>query len=206
MAIVQYEKFFPYIQPYVPECPEFVIEEHLIEAAAQFCEETYLWRFDIEEDQTIAGEPEYDIDVPAGTVLEDILMFEIDGSPIRRLSDAGIAPQLSDTPAKPQYYSVYRDSQVRLYSTPDDVYTFRGVGVAKPKLGVSTGVEGFIFETFGRCISNGAIAQLADIPGKAWSNPALASNYRIKFSKSIADARRRDVRTVAQRVAPRPFA
>ena len=206
MALTKYETFFSYVQPYVPECPEFVVEEYLIEAAATFCRETQVWRFDIEEDQTIANEPEYDIDVPSGTVLEDILIFEVDGSPIARLTDAAVEPNLSDKPQKPEYYSIYRDTQVRLYSTPDGAYPFRGVGVAKPKLKSSTGVESFIFETYGRCISYGAIAQLAAIPGKAWSNPALSGAYNALFSSSIADARRRDVRTVSQRVFPRPFA
>lgn len=206
MALVTYEKFFSMIQPYVPECPEFVIEEHLIEAAAKFCQETYIWRFDIEEDTTSNGEPLYDIDTPAGTVLEDILIMEVDDSPISRVSDRRVEPKFSNDPAKPRYYAIYGDTQVRFYSTPDAVYTFRGIGVAKPKRETSTGIERFIFETFGRCISEGAIAELTAIPNKAWTNPSLSVSYRAYFNKAISDAKRRDVRTISQRVAPRPFA
>lgn len=205
MATTTFDKFFPYIQPYVPECPEFVIETHVAEAAAKFCRETYIWRVDLDEDVTVAGEAIYDVDVPSGTVLEDILFFEVDGSPITRVSDRHVAPTLFNEQGIPQWYDVYLDTQVRVFPTPDDSYTFRATAVVKPKLD-SGGVETFIYETFGRCIANGAIAQLTAIPGKAWSDPALSAAYSMKFSQSIAKARIRDFKSVPLRVRPQPFA
>lgn len=205
MAIVSYEQFLPYVQPYVPECPIVIMQDYLAEAASYFCKETYIWRVDIEEDVTSAGEYIYDMSVPASTALEDILHFEVNGSLISRLFDGHVPPLVSDKLGIPLAYSIYLDTQVKLYPTPDDTYTFRGIAVVKPTLSAS-GIEGFIYETYGRAIACGAIALLAAIPDKAWSNPGIAMDCKRKFDVAIADARMRDTRTVPMRVQAQNFA
>lgn len=205
MAIVNYEKLLPYVQPYVPECPEFVILSHIAEAAMRFCEQSYLWVFDVDSDTFVEGEDIYDIDVPTGAVLEDVLHLEVDGRPIARVSDAGLPPNFSDRARRPEYYAIYRDTQIRVYPKPDQAYAFRGKAVAKPTLDAS-GIENFIYTTYGRAIANGAISQLAAIPEKAWTNPTISQVYGQQFNAAITAARVRDHRTVNQRVRPRPFA
>ena len=69
MAVL-WDKFYPYIQPYLPGCPEVVIETHLKEAAADFLARSEIWRFDIDKDFTTASEKDYELDTPAGAVLE----------------------------------------------------------------------------------------------------------------------------------------
>ena len=44
--------FLPYVQPYLPGCPEIVITSHLQEAAADFLARSEIWRYNIEEDFT----------------------------------------------------------------------------------------------------------------------------------------------------------
>lgn len=205
MPTVGYDEFLPYVQSYVPECPTVVVEQHLAEAAARFCKETYIWRVDIEEDTTIAGESLYDIDVPAGTVLEAILQFEVDGATINRVPDRYIEPNKSDTPAKPDACAIYHGTQVRLYPPPDKAYTFRGVAAVKPSL-TSGGVERFIYETYGRAIAFGAIAQLTAIPDKSWTNPTLSYDAGRAFHRGVDDARIQEFKSVQMRVRPRPFA
>jgi hypothetical protein len=149
--------FYPYIQPYVPGCPEVVIETHLQEAAAEFCARSEIWRFDVESDFTSKGESDYDIDVPVGSVMENILAFYIEGTALKSVSDRHYDLSSTTPTSRPSLYSIYQDTKVRLYPTPDKQYPFEGVAVLKPSLS-ATGVEDFIFETHGRCISYGAIA------------------------------------------------
>lgn len=201
---VTWDGFFPYVQPHVPGCPEIVIQTHLQEAAAEFCKLSEIWRFDIEQDFTSKNTSDYEIDVPVGAVLENILVLYVDGTAIRRVSDRHFDMPSDIAPAAPSYYSIYQDTQIRFYPTPDKKYTFEGVGVLKPKLS-ATGVEDYIFETYGRAIACGAIAKLAIIPGKEWTNPDLAAYYRAKFHKDAAEAKGRDTRRVNLRVAPAGF-
>lgn len=205
MAQVSYEDLLPYVKPYVPECPEFVVLTHLAEAAARFCEESYVWVMDIEDETTILGEDIYEIDVPTGTVLEDVKVLELDRTSLIRVTEAKVPLSVSDTPGLPRWYSLHMDTSVRLYPTPDKAYVFRGRAILKPALD-STTIERFLYSAHGRAIATGAIAQLAAIPGKAWTNPALAMQYNQKFDNAVASARVRDNRTINERVQPRPIA
>jgi hypothetical protein len=194
---VKWASFLPYIQPILPGCPEIIIESHLQEAAAEFCALSQIWRYDIDKDFTSKNTAEYEIEVPAKSVLEDILVLYVDGQPIKRVSDRHFdLPKTSK--GRPSCYTIYQDTQIRFYPTPDNKYTFEGIGAIKPSLSAD-GVEDFLFETHGRSIACGAIARLAIIPGKEWTNPDLAAYYKSEFYKHTTDAKRRDTRSVGLR-------
>lgn len=201
---VQWASFLPYIQPLLPGCPEIIIETHLQEAAAEFCALSQIWRYDIDKDFTSKNTAEYDIDVPQRAVLEDILVLYINGQAIKRVSDRHFDLPSGYSKGRPHCFSVYQDSQVRFYPTPDAKYDFEGVGILKPALN-ATGVENFIYETYGRSIACGAIARLAIIPGKEWTNPDLAAYYKAEFYKHANDAKGRDTRGAELRAKPVGF-
>lgn len=196
---VTWASFYPYVQPHVPGCPEIVIENHLQEAAAEFCQISEVWRYDIDKDYTSKNTAEYDIEVPTRAILEDILVLYIDGLPCTRVSDKHFDFPSQTTTGRPSYFTIYQDTQVRFYPTPDAKYEFEGVGVLKPSLS-ATGVEEFIYETHGRSIACGAISKLAMIPGKEWTNPELAAYYKAKFYQHANDAKGRETRRVNLRV------
>jgi hypothetical protein len=192
---VAWDQFYPYIQPHLPGCPELTIEKYLQEAAAEFCAQSGVWRYDIDKDYTSRNTAEYDIEVPTNAVLEDILVLYINGQPTKRVSDRHYDLPSTISNGRPMSYSLYIDSQVRFYPTPDGKYEFEGVAVIKPSLSAS-GVEDFIYESYGRHIACGAIYRLAMIPGKEWSNPELGVYYKTEFYNHIAQARGRDTRRV----------
>ena len=108
-----WDNFFPYVQPHVPGCPEIVIQTHLQEAAAEYIGRSELWRFDIESDFTSKNTPDYEIDVPTGAVLENILTLFVNGSATKRVTDRHF--QLSNTKenSAPSAFSIYQDNQIR---------------------------------------------------------------------------------------------
>jgi len=204
MAVL-WEKFYPYIQPYLPGCPEVVIEAHLKEAAADFLARSEIWRFDIDNDFTSKSTQDYDLDVPTGAILENIYEIVLNEVTLARVSDKHVRVSSFRTNSRPMYYSIYQDTSIRFYPTPDKKYTFYGVGVLKNSL-AATGVEDWVYETHGRCISYGAISRLAEVPGKEWHNPELANYYRVKFDKDADIAKSRDYRRVNLRVSGPNFA
>jgi len=201
---VTWETFFPYIQPHVPGCPEIVIENHLQEAAAEFCAISEVWRFDIDKDFTSKSTSDYEIDVPNLSVLENILVLYVDGVPCKRVSDLHFDMPSTVANGRPTYFSLYQDTQIRFYPTPDGKYEFEGVGVLKPSLS-ATGVEDFIYETHGRSIACGAIYRLVAIPGKEWTNPELANYYKAEFYRHANNAKGRETRRVDLRVRTHGF-
>ena len=195
-----WDNFFPYVQPHVPGCPEIIIQTHLQEAAAEYIARSELWRFDIESDFTSKNTSDYEIDVPTGAVLENILTLFVNGTPANRVTDRHFHVSNTADNSAPTSFSIYQDNQIRFFPTPDRKYTFEGVGVLKPSLS-ATGVEDFIFETHGRSIACGAIWRLTIIPGKEWSNPEVAMYYKNEFYKHMDAAKGRDTRRVNLRIA-----
>lgn len=209
MATTTWATFYPYVLPYLPGCPEVVIETHLKEAAADFCAESEVWRLTIDPDYTSKNTADYKIDVTSGTLLENILSFYVNGAPLTRVTDRHFSIPInqdgSAVKGSPIYISILDDDSVRMYPTPDGKYTFTGVVVLKPKLS-ATGVEDFIYDAHGRAIASGAIARLAEIPNKEWSNPELSLQHRFEFNRGITNAKGRDTRRVNLRVSAVGFA
>jgi hypothetical protein len=201
---VTWGNFLPYIQPHVPGCPEIVIKTHLQEAAAEYIGRSELWRFDVENDFTSKNTADYEIDVPTGAVLENILVLYLDGQPLKRVTDRHFALPNTIKSGSPSAFTIYQDTQIRFFPTPDKKYTFSGVGTLKPSL-AATGVENFIFETHGRSIACGAIYKLCSVPGKEWTNPEAAMYYKSEFFKHMDEAKGRDTRRVNLRVMSQGF-
>lgn len=203
MAVV-WSTFYPYVQPHVPGCPEITIEAHLQESAVDFCERSGVWRYDLESDFTSRNLSDYEIFLPNNTALENILVLYLDQFPLTKVVDSNHFMSSEAGTGRPSYYSIYQDTFVRFYPTPDDKYTFEGVVTLKPTLD-ATGVEDFIYNTHGRAIACGALSKLLYIPGKEWTNPELAAYYRMKFAKAADDALGRDMARGSMRVAARGF-
>ena len=206
MATTLWNAFYPYIQPYLPGCPEIVMESHLQEAAAKFLERSEIWRFEIENDFAVKNVAEYPVNLPSSeAVLENIYEIVLDGRHMSRVTDKHLNSTRFATAGCPNSYIIYQDTSIRFYPTPDNKYTYSGWGVLKTKL-TATGVEDWIFESHGRCISYGALAQLASVPGKEWTNPELSGYYRNKFAMETDEAKSREYRRVSTRVQSQDFA
>ena len=202
---VSWENFYIHVQPHVPGCPEIVIDQHLREAATDFCERSEVWKYTAEAQTTVPGRAEYFVDVPGGAILENVVAVHVDGLLVSRVSELHRHYNPNLPLGIPRSFSIFEGQQVRFFPTPDREYVFHTTSVLKPKLSAS-GVENFIFETHGETIACGAIASLSIIPGKEWTNPELASYYRQKFLRSVDDAKGRDTRRSNLRVGSVRFA
>jgi hypothetical protein len=203
-----WEKFYPYVQPYVPGCPEVVIDTHVQEAAEEFCARSEVWRADLETIKIVGGTADYELDAPTGALIENVLLLRVEGRPLTQVHDGNFTPTVLPTGApvtgRPSMFSILGDTSVRLYPTPDVKYNMEGLVVLKPSLR-SSGVEDFIFNTHGRSIAIGAVARLAGIPGKEWTNPDVAYSHMSEFQRKTCAAKTRDPRRSNIRVAPVNF-
>jgi hypothetical protein len=204
----KWEYFYPYVQPYVPGCPEMVMDAHLQEAASVFCARSEVWRVNIGPEFTSNNVADYELDLTRNAVLENILFLRLDGREMEHVSDRHFAPAVyaAGDPVKgmPVRFSVIEDSTVRMYPTPTKKHTFVGEAVLKPKLS-ATGVEDFIFESHGRSIALGAVARITEIPNKEWSNLEVSMKHSMEFERRMCAAKGRETRRVNLKVAPVGF-
>ena len=55
------------ILPYVPLCPDSLVEQHIRSATIEFCERSKAYILDMDPFNTTAGVYEYDFDIPVAT-------------------------------------------------------------------------------------------------------------------------------------------
>ncbi|MBP8292208.1 MAG: hypothetical protein KAX65_05510 [Caldilineaceae bacterium] len=203
-----WDDFIPLLLPHVGGAPSATMRLYLAQAAADFFARTYLWRREIDPLALSRGVAEYDLDVYAcGGVIEDIRSVIVDGvaAPLLRVQIDAVPVDHMTTLGAPTSYWLIDDRAIGVFPTPDKRYTLRANAVLKTSR-TATGVDDWIFETWADAIVAGAAARVTDVPGKEWSNPALAAEYKLRFEKAIVAARVRALRSTPVAVAPRPFA
>ena len=134
MATTPWSTFYPYIQPHLPGCPEIVMEASLQEASAKFLERSEIWRFEIERDFAVKNVADYPIFIPTKeAVLENIYELVLDGQQMSRVSDKHIDLTRFTANGRPCYYTIFQDTSIRFYPTPDKKYDYKGGAKPNPK-------------------------------------------------------------------------
>lgn len=196
--------FIPLLAPHLPGCPDPSMKLYLASVSADFFARTYLWREQIDAVYIAPNQLDYDLDTDCGLV-EDIISVVHDEQTLRRTDLRLIATERLSETGEPREFWVQADNSIRVFPTPEERTTLKVYAVLKPNRN-GTGVRDWIYETFADTIVSGAIAQLAIIPGKEWSDIALAGMHKGLYERAITNARIRDFRGVPRMVRQRPIA
>lgn len=198
-----WDDFMPLIRPHLASCPEATIKTYLGITAADFFTRTHLWREDIDSIYVAPGVYEYDLDAEA--LVEDLISVTVDRREITH-TDMRLVPndQRYDV-GFPQHYWIHSDNSIRLHPIPEERVTVRLAAVLRPSR-TGTSVPDWIFEMWADIIVAGAVARIAAIPRKDWSDAAQAEENRARYERGVTDARVRDMRGVGHSVRMRRFA
>ena len=198
-----WDDFLPLISPHLPSCPNASIRMYLGIVASDFFARSYLWRDQIDTIYATTGTVEYDLDGEA--VIEDVISVVLNETPLDRTDLRLIATENLGQVGEPREFWVKADRSIVIFPTPEENVQLKVYAVLKPSRS-ATGVEDWIYETFADTIVSGTIAQLAMIPGKEWSDIALAGMHKGLYERAITNARIRDFRGINLRVRQRPAA
>jgi len=195
--------FLPLLAPHLPGCPDPSMRLYLASTAADFFARSYLWRDQIDTIYATTGTVEYDLDGEA--VIEDVISVVLNETPLDRTDLRLIATENLGQVGEPREFWMKADRSIVIFPTPEENVQLKVYAVLKPSRS-ATGVEDWIYETFADNIVSGTIAQLAMIPGKEWSDIALAGMHKGLYERAITNARIRDFRGVNMTVRQRPAA
>jgi hypothetical protein len=195
--------FLPLLAPHLPGCPDPSLKLYLSSTAADFFARSYLWRDQIDTIYATTGTVEYDLDGEA--VIEDVISVVLNETPLDRTDLRIIATENLGQVGEPREFWVKADRSIVIFPTPEENVQLKVYAVLKPSR-TASGVEDWIYETFADTIVSGTIAQLAMIPGKEWSDIALAGMHKGLYERAITNARIRDFRGINLRVRQRPAA
>jgi len=179
-----WEEFYPDVTPEVPGCPDPTIDIALRRSAQRFFQDTGVWRLWL-DDVTTTGGMELDIELEPNSELAQLLQATLDGREIEvyapdhlpagwKTGEAGFAVGVCSFDAKTLHLLPQQASGLVL----------RVEATLRPS-NKATGVEDRLFDRYVLPIAMGAKALLMAQPGKAWSNPDLASAYANAFASEI---------------------
>jgi hypothetical protein len=197
-----WDDFLPLVIPHLPGCPNASIKTYLALTAREFFEKTYLWQDDIDAIYLAPNQVEYDLDAEAE--VEDVLAVVLENQQLDRTEFRLIPFERRDEKGQPQMYWIHSDRTIRVFPTPDKRAVMKVSAVLKPARNAA-GVHDWIYDTWADVLVNGVISRLAIMPGKEWTDVALAGMHKAMFEQSITKTRIRDYRGVQLKVRQRPF-
>ena len=180
------------ILPFVPNCPDSLIESTLRSATIEFAERSKAYVFDLDAITSISGVYEYEFDQPSGTDVHQILWMTYDGDDLDPISPRSLELNYSDWRNKTSVPQVY------LQKTPDTFWV-----VPVPGSAVNNGIQLSVALKPSRTTNNidttfsnsyrdgivyGALYRLLRIPAKDWTDLRAASDYLSLFNQEIVQA------------------
>lgn len=209
-------EFMPHVLPLVPGCPAPLAELTLRAVAIDFCSHAPVVQEVLDPIDVIAGQQQYDIDLPYGSnvtlILEAFYLGQRMG--VFKTGDEAMPdsrPAWLTLHAGPALYALRQaaDNTFTLDRVPTD--TVPGAIVLRvatrpaPMAGV---LDDVLLADYGYEIGAGTAARLMLMPGQLFSNPALAPTYQAIYVAARTEARIRADKSfgmAATRVRPRPF-
>lgn len=205
MAQVKWSAFYPYVAPDVYECPEITMEIAVRDAVIEFCRRTYVWQDQLDQIKTVSGVNTYDLELPNGTICENILDVIMDDVRLAPVKFRDLPVNRDTATGKSVVYSLLFGDQIRLYPTPSDSGVMNLTAALTPS-NSATGIDSTIFERYKEVIAHGAKHRLMNVPSKSWSNPALGQYHMTQFMRGVHEARVRTDNDQSHVVTSRRFA
>lgn len=194
MTPVSYESFLPHVLPYVRHCFDEQAIIAIRNACVDFCRESLVLQEDIDPISVSAGEGTYEIDVPTGYVLGQVLALYYVGKRLERKSQLELEKlysrdwqMLSGTP---QVFTQFNQDEVTVALRPSESVKSALTGrISLVPTRLSSRVDGVLLERYLDDIAAGAIARLLLTPEQPYTDFKSAAAYGAKFKSGCAAAR-----------------
>ena len=190
--MASYESLVREILPYVPGCPDSVVESNLRAATIEFCEKTKAYVQDLDPITTISGVYEYDFDQPTGTSVHSILWMTHDGDDLDPISPRSLElnyPDWRDRSTKPQVYLQKNADTFWVIPIPNSkVVNGIHLSVALKPTRTTNNISTAFSNDYRDGIIFGTLYRLLRIPARAWSDPSAASDYLGLFNEQVSAA------------------
>ena len=188
--MASFESLVKDVLPYVPGCPDSLIQTNIRSAAIELCEKSTAFTFDLDPITTISGEYEYEFDQPSGTDVHQILWATYDGHDLDPISPRSLELNYPDWRDKTGTPTVYLQKTVNtfwLVPVPNDGKELL-INVALKPTRTTNNIDTEFSNTYRDGIIYGTIFRLLRIPQKEWTAPIASADYFNLFQAEISDA------------------
>ena len=178
------------ILPYVPLCPDALVEQHIRAATIEFCERSKAYILDMDPFNTTSGVYEYDFDIPVATEVHQVLYMTHDGNDMDPISPRSLElnyPGWRNRTGSPHVYLQKSSSLFWIVPVPSGSKEVI-VSVALKPTRTSNNIDSTISNQYRDAIIYGALYRLLRMPGREWTDVGAAREYLAQFNNEITQA------------------
>jgi len=184
--------FYPRILPYLPGCPEPLVDQVLLNSAIEFCEASLTLRQNLDSFRTVVGKVEYDLDPPTKNHdINRVMGVTLDGRELRPGLFEAIRNDMPTANAIPRgFYTDRTDNTftLRLSPPPDKVYPVTVSVTLRPARNAVL-LDDDLYNIWIDPIVSGAIARAMQIPDQPFTNPGCAQELLMSASQQTVNSR-----------------
>lgn len=188
--MASYSSLVKEVLPYVPFCPDPLVEQNLRSATIEFCERSKAYVLDMDAFNTISGVYEYDFDIPTGTEVHQVLQMTYDGRDMDPISPRSLEvnyPDWRDRTGRPHVYLQKTPSTFWLVPVPQGSFPVIASVALKPSR-TSNNIDTTISNQYRDGIIYGTLYRLLRMPGREWTDINAAREYLAQFNNEITQA------------------
>lgn len=190
--MASYNSLVKEILPYVPTCPDTLVETTLRSATIEFCEKSKAFVLDLDPIAAISGVFEYDFDVPAGTAVHQILWLTFNGEDLDPISPRSLElnyPDWRDKSSIPQVYLQKTPDTFWLVPIPNTTQSNAiQMSVALKPTRTTNNIDTTFSNDYRDGIIYGTLYRLLRMPSREWSDPLAARDYLALFNQEVQQA------------------
>lgn len=208
---VALETFIPEIAVECSGASDLVILSAVRTACIEFCRKSLYWQEETDPQAVTKGVAEYDLDVPTGRQVVQVLSVNLDGEgtlpPITLEQVERALPQWRTASGTPVGYLMVASETLRLTPIPDSAGSMTATVAYAPSRTASV-LQKAIFDRHFEVIKFGALARLKAMMGHAFYDPQAAIYYTGRFNAGVNAAaveRNKGFSRANLRVEPRAF-
>lgn len=184
--------FYPRILPYLPGCPEPIVDQVLVNAAIEFAESSLTLRQNLDPFMTTVGIDQYDLDPPTTNHdINRIMSVNVGGRELAPGMAEIIKNDLPTANATPRgFYSDRTDNEFTLrLSPPPDTAEVVLVKVNLRPARAATMLDDDMYNIWIDPIVSGAIARAMQIPDQPFTNFARAQELLLSAAQQTNSSR-----------------
>lgn len=196
MADKTYDAFFPEVLPFLENCPEMAAYNAVRNSVIEFCKQSLYLNDDLDPFGVIKGENTYDIDVPTGYKLSNVIALWFQGAILDKKTEAELRLMYTrdwrSIPGNPRYYTGFDEDSVTFCLCPDQTISQAITGrIAYEPLRSSVKVDERVYERYAELIGWGARARLMSNAEQPYSDAAGAVQMARLFRSECAAIRKK---------------
>ena len=188
--MASYSSLVKEVLPYVPFCPDSLVESNLRSTTIEFCERSKAYVLDMDAFNTISGVYEYDFDIPTGTEVHQVLHMTYDGRDMDPISPRSLEvnyPDWRDRTGTPHVYLQKTESTFWLVPVPSGPFPVIASVALKPSRS-SNNIDTRISNQYRDALIYGTLYRLLRMPSREWTDVNAAREYLAQFNNEITQA------------------